>query len=157
MGLATADDSSSALALTMFCTKPRPWRRLRLGVTPFGGVLSENAGDLLKEIIFGPCNEVFGFGSTGRANINVPAVIADREGEVDAMDGEGLRRGFGIATGRVGDLVLDDDSVSVRSGCEMDGNIFRGRSGLTSLPIGLGVYECRCKLAVDDVERPLWA
>lgn len=46
-GLAPVDDSSTALALIMFCTKPRPWRRLRLGVAPFGGVLSENAGDLL--------------------------------------------------------------------------------------------------------------
>jgi hypothetical protein len=93
MGLALVEDSSSALAFTMFCTKPRPWRRLRLGVTPFGGVLSENAGDLLRGVIFGPCNEVFGFGSVSRASVGV-MVVTGREGEADIMEGEGLRRRF---------------------------------------------------------------
>ena len=154
IGLVPVEDSSSALALTMFCTKPRPWRRLRLGVAPIGGVLSENAGDLLKEIIFGPCSESFGFGSTSRANVGV-VMVAGREGETDVIEGEGLRRRFGVETDRVGDLDLDDRSVSVRPGCEMDRNVFRGRSGLASLPIGLGVYECRCELGVEGVERLL--
>ena len=154
-GPVPVEDPSSALALTMFWTKPRPWRRLRLGVAPFGGVLSENAGDRLKEIIFGPCTEVFGFGSTGRAS--VVTVLAGREEGVDVVDGEGVRRTFGVETDSDGDLDLGDGSVSVRPGCDMDGNDFRGRSDLTSLLSGLGVYECRCKLGVEDVERLLWA
>lgn len=124
-------------------------------MTPFGGVLSENAGDLLKEIIFGPCSEGGGFGCAGRASVGVVTVVADREGETDIMEGEGLRRGFGVETGRVGDLNLGDRSASVRPNCEMDGNAFRGRLGLISLPVGLGVYECRCELGVVGVERLL--
>ena len=155
MGLPPVEDSSSALTLTMFCTKPRPWRRLRLGVTPFGGVLSKNAGDLLKEIIFGPCSEGFGFGCAGRASFGVVMVVAGREGEMEVIEGEGLRRRFRVETGRVGDLDLGDRSVSVSPNCEVDGNAFRGRSGLLSLPVGLGVYECRCELGVVGVERLL--
>lgn len=124
-------------------------------MAPFGGVLSENAGDLLKEIIFGPCSEGFGFGSTGRASVGVLMVVAGRKGETGIMEGEGLRRKFGVETDRVGDFDLGDGSASVRPGCEMDGNVFRGRSGLAPLPIGLGLYECRCNLAVEGVERLL--
>lgn len=141
----------------MFCTNPRPWRRLRLGVTPFEGVLSENAGDRLREMIFGPCNEGFGFGSAGRASVGVFMFAAGREGRIDITEGEGLRRGFGVETGSVGDLDPDDGSVSVRPGRDTERNAFRGRSCLTSPLSGLGVYECRCKLGVDDIERLLWA
>ena len=140
----------------MFCTNPRPWRRLRLGVTPFDGVLSENAGDRWKETIFGPCSEGFGFGSTGRASVGVVIAVGGREGGVDVIEGEGLRRKFGVETRSVGDLAPDDSSGSVRPRSDTEGNIFRGRSSLTSPLSGLGVYECRCKLVVDDVERPLW-
>ena len=138
----------------MFCTKPRPWRRLRLGVAPFGGVLSEKAGDRLKEMIFGPCTNGFGFGSTGRAS--VVTVAAGREEGEDVTDGEGLRRNFGVETDSDGDLDLGDGSVSVRPGCDMDGNVFQGGSGSISLLSGLGVYECRFKLGVEDVEMLLW-
>ena len=101
-------------------------------MTPFGGVLSENAGDLLKEIIFGPCSEGFDFGSASRASVGVVMVLAGREGEADVIEGEGLRRRFGVETGRVGDLGLGDRLASVRPGCEMDGNVFRGESDLNS-------------------------
>ena len=124
-------------------------------MTPFGGVLLKNAGDLLKEIIFGPCSGGFSFGCAGRASVGVVMVVAGREGETDIIEGEGLRRRFGVETGRVGDLDLGDRSASVRPSCEVDGNVFRGRSGLLSFPVGLGVYECRCELGVVGVERLL--
>jgi len=82
--------------------------------------------------------------------------VAGREGGIGVIDGEGLRRGFGVETGGAGDLDLGDDSVSVRPGRDMDGNVFRGRSDFTSLSSGLGVYECRCKLGVEGVERLSW-
>ena len=91
---------------------------------PFGGVLSENAGDLLKEDIFGLCGEGFGFGSTGRASVGVLIVVAGRSGEEDFIEGEVLREKLGAGIGWVGDLDRDDEPASVRSGCEMDGNIF---------------------------------
>lgn len=83
-------------------------------------------------------------------------VVAGREDGVDVIDGEGVRRNFGVETDSDGDLDLGDDSVSVRPGCDIDGNVFRGRSGSTSSLRGLGVYECRCRLGVEDVERLLW-
>ena len=120
-------------------------------MAPFGGVLSENAGDRLKEMIFGPCTKGLGFGSTGRAS--VVTVVAGRKEGVDVVDGEGLRRNLGVETDSDGDLGLGDSSVSVRPGCDTDGSVCRGRSG--SLLSGLGVYECRCKLGVEDAERLL--
>lgn len=152
-GLVSVEDSRSALALIMFCTKPRPWRRLRLGVAPFGGVLSEKAGDLLMERMVGPCSEGFGFGSTGRASVGVLTAVAGRKGLVG---GEGLRRRFGAGRGGFGDLDLTEASVLVRPDCEMDGNVVRGRPCLTSLLSGPGVYECRCKFGVEDAERLWW-
>ena len=125
-------------------------------MTPFGGVLSENAGDVLKDTIFGPCGEGFGFGSMGRASVGVLTVVAGREGDADVIEGEGLRRKFGVETDSAGDLDLDDSSVSARPGCDIDGNDFRGRSSLISLLIGLGVYECRCKSGVEDAKGLLW-
>lgn len=124
-------------------------------MTPFDGVLSENAGDRLKETIFVPRKEGFGFGSTGRESVGVFTVAAGRGREVDVVEGEGLRRRFGVEMGSIGDLGLDNDWVSVRPGCDTEGKTLRGESGLTSLLNGLGVYECRCKLGVDDVERLL--
>lgn len=78
-----------------------------------------------------------------------------REGDVDGMEGEGLCRRFEVGAGNVGDSDLEDVSDSVRPGCARNGNVFRGESGLVSLLRGPGVYECRCKLGVDGVERVL--
>lgn len=78
-----------------------------------------------------------------------------REGDVDGMEGEGLCRRFKVGTGKVGDSDLEDISGSVRPGCARNGNVFRGESGLVSLLRDPGVYECRCKLGVEGVERVL--
>ena len=89
--------------------------------------------------------------------MGVLIAIAGREGDVEAIEGEGLRRRLGAGTGNAGDLRLEDNSDSMYPSCGVDGNVFRGGSRFVSLPSGLGVYERLCGLGVEGVERSLRA
>ena len=63
--LSVGDEAASSceLTLTMFCTNPRPCKRLRLGVSSFCCRVRKNAGDGFWEAgIRGACGEGLGLG-----------------------------------------------------------------------------------------------
>jgi hypothetical protein len=100
-----------ALALTMFCTNPRPCNLLRLGVRSFWADGLLKAGDATVTGICGDNDEV-GFGWIGRAREG--GGIACWDGVADGVESVRSRRG--MATGS---LVGERDRSVTRDGVQL--------------------------------------